>query len=52
MNFGLGFLSVPLFWITQRFGWRGLFLIVGGIGIAVRVRLVGALSQPGRRARR
>lgn len=33
MNFGLGFLSVPLFWITQQFGWRGLFLIVGGIGI-------------------
>jgi ACS family D-galactonate transporter-like MFS transporter len=30
---GLGFLSVPLFWIAQRFGWRGLFLIVGGIGM-------------------
>jgi ACS family D-galactonate transporter-like MFS transporter len=25
---------VPLFWITQQFGWRGLFLIVGGVGIA------------------
>jgi ACS family D-galactonate transporter-like MFS transporter len=33
MNFGLGFLSVPLFWITQRFGWRGLFVIVGGVGL-------------------
>jgi MFS transporter, ACS family, D-galactonate transporter len=33
MNFGLGFLSLPLFWTTQRFGWRGLFFIVGGIGI-------------------
>ena len=31
---GLGFLSVPLFWITQRFGWRGLFFIVGGFGVA------------------
>jgi ACS family D-galactonate transporter-like MFS transporter len=31
---GLGFLSVPLFWITQRFGWRGLFLIVGLAGVA------------------
>jgi ACS family D-galactonate transporter-like MFS transporter len=31
---GLGFLSVPLFWITQRFGWRGLFFIVGGLGVA------------------
>jgi ACS family D-galactonate transporter-like MFS transporter len=30
---GLGFLSVPLFWMTQRFGWRGLFFIVGGFGI-------------------
>src|SRR5204863_9884255 len=33
MNFGLGFLSVPLFWITQQFGWRGLFFIVGAFGI-------------------
>ena len=30
---GVGFLSVPLFWITQTFGWRGLFLIVGAVGI-------------------
>jgi ACS family D-galactonate transporter-like MFS transporter len=30
---GLGFLSVPLFWFTQRFGWRGLFVAVGGVGI-------------------
>src|SRR6266850_3670418 len=31
---GLGFLSVPLFWITRQFGWRGLFFIVGGLGVA------------------
>jgi ACS family D-galactonate transporter-like MFS transporter len=30
---GLGFLSVPLFWFTQRFGWRGLFVTVGAFGI-------------------
>ncbi len=30
---GLGFLSAPLFWLTQRFGWRGLFLFVGSIGV-------------------
>jgi len=30
---GLGFLSVPLFWITQHFGWRGLFIIVGLVGM-------------------
>src|SRR4051794_17910392 len=29
---GLGFLSVPLFWITRHSGWRGLFLIVGIAG--------------------
>ena len=30
---GLGFLSVPLFWVTQRFGWRGLFFLVGALGV-------------------
>ena len=30
---GLGFLSLPLFWITQRFGWRGLFFLVGALGV-------------------
>jgi MFS transporter, ACS family, D-galactonate transporter len=34
MNFGLGFLSVPLFWITQQYGWRNLFFLVGLLGIA------------------
>ncbi len=31
---GLGFLSAPLFWVTERFGWRLLFLLVGGLGIS------------------
>src|SRR4029078_9459217 len=31
---GLGFLSLPLFWITERFGRRALFFIVGGLGVA------------------
>ena len=30
---GIGFFSVPLFLITQAFGWRGLFVIVGALGI-------------------
>lgn len=30
---GLGFLSVPLFWITQNYGWRVLFIVVGGFGL-------------------
>src|SRR4029078_2887012 len=31
---GLEFLSVPLFWITQQFGWRILFFAVGAFGVA------------------
>ena len=34
---GIAFLSVPLFWITQQFGWRGLFFIAGGFGIALGI---------------
>jgi ACS family D-galactonate transporter-like MFS transporter len=34
---GLGFLSVPLFWITQSLGWRGLFLVVGAFGVVFGV---------------
>ncbi|HUQ87815.1 MAG TPA: MFS transporter [Vicinamibacterales bacterium] len=30
---GIAFLSVPLFWVTQQFGWRGLFFMAGGFGI-------------------
>lgn len=30
---GIGFFSVPLFLIAQRFGWRGLFAIVGILGV-------------------
>lgn len=36
---GIAFLSVPLFWITQQFGWRGLFFMVGGFGV-----LLGGLT--------
>jgi ACS family D-galactonate transporter-like MFS transporter len=32
---GIAFLSVPLFWITASFGWRGLFFIAGGFGIVL-----------------
>jgi ACS family D-galactonate transporter-like MFS transporter len=30
---GLGFLSVPLFWFTQQYGWRWLFIAVGAFGV-------------------
>lgn len=32
---GIAFLSVPLFWITQQFGWRGLFFLAGAFGIVL-----------------
>jgi ACS family D-galactonate transporter-like MFS transporter len=31
---GIAFLSVPLFWVTQQFGWRGLFFLACTFGIA------------------
>src|SRR5262249_33868977 len=43
---GVGFLSVPLFWITQTFGWRGLFLIVGAIGVAFAFLFRAAYRNP------
>ena len=32
--FGLAFLSPVLFWVSAAFGWRWLFVIAGGLGIA------------------
>jgi ACS family D-galactonate transporter-like MFS transporter len=37
MYAGIGFFSVPLFYVTATFGWRGLFFLAGGIGIAFGV---------------
>lgn len=33
MYFGIAFLSPLLFWVVATFGWRTLFIAVGGIGI-------------------
>jgi MFS transporter, ACS family, D-galactonate transporter len=44
---GLGFLSVPLFWITQRFGWRGLFFLVGALGVAFGLLWWALYRNPG-----
>lgn len=43
---GIAFLSVPLFWITQQFGWRGLFFIAGGFGIALGVMFWLTYREP------
>jgi MFS transporter, ACS family, D-galactonate transporter len=32
--FGLAFLSPVLFWISERFGWRSLFFLVGATGLS------------------
>ncbi len=43
---GIAFLSVPLFWVTQQFGWRGLFFLAGGFGIAAGAAvLVAAIAS-------
>ena len=43
---GIAFLSVPLFWITQQFGWRGLFFIAGGFGILLGVLFWWIYREP------
>ena len=48
---GIAFLSVPLFWVTQQFGWRGLFFLAGGFGIALGA-CSGRLSRAKRRSAR
>jgi len=30
---GIAFLSVPLFWLTETYGWRDLFVLTGVLGI-------------------
>src|SRR5262249_30242746 len=44
---GLGFLSVPLFWFTQRAGWRGLFVAVGAFGVAFGLVWWALYRNPG-----
>lgn len=48
---GLAFLSVPLFWMAQRFGWRGLFFIVGALGVAIGLVWWGLYREPNESSR-
>lgn len=34
MYAGIAFLSVPLFWLTQTYGWRAVFIVTGLAGVA------------------
>ena len=43
---GIAFLSVPLFWITQQFGWRSLFLLAGGFGVALGLTFWWVYREP------
>jgi MFS transporter, ACS family, D-galactonate transporter len=43
---GIAFLSVPLFWATQQFGWRGLFFMAGGFGIALGILFWRLYREP------
>lgn len=43
---GIAFLSVPLFWVTQQFGWRSLFFLAGGFGIALGLAFWWRYREP------
>lgn len=43
---GIAFLSVPLFWVTQQFGWRSLFFVAGGFGIALGLTFWAIYREP------
>jgi len=46
--FGLAFLSPVLFAITAAFGWRALFVVVGGVGILFGALWLAAFREPDR----
>ncbi|MEC7932316.1 MAG: MFS transporter [Pseudomonadota bacterium] len=48
---GLAFFSPLLFWIVGSFGWRALFLIAGGMGVAVGLVMYARYRDPGESAR-
>jgi len=43
---GTAFFSVPLVWITNQFGWRALFYIVGGAGVLFGLFWYGRYREP------
>lgn len=43
---GIAFLSVPLFWVTQQFGWRSLFFLAGGFGIVLGLTFWAIYREP------
>ena len=44
--FGLAFLSPVLFWISTRFGWRMLFVLVGCLGVLFGLVWLGLYRDP------
>jgi MFS transporter, ACS family, D-galactonate transporter len=44
--FGLAFLSPVLFWICTSFGWRTLFLMVGGLGVLFGLVWIALYRDP------
>jgi ACS family D-galactonate transporter-like MFS transporter len=37
---------VPLFWVTQQFGWRGLFFLAGGFGVVLGTLFWSLYREP------
>jgi len=44
--FGLAFLSPLLFWISTTWGWRALFVVVGGLGVLFGVLWITLYRDP------
>lgn len=44
---GIAFLSVPLFWVTQQFGWRSLFFLAGVFGVLLGATFWWRYREPG-----
>lgn len=43
---GIAFLSLPLFWVTQQFGWRSLFFLAGGLGVVLGALMWWRYREP------
>src|SRR6185436_9729822 len=43
---GTAFLSVPLIWMANQFGWRSLFFIAGGAGVLFGLFFYGKYKEP------
>jgi MFS transporter, ACS family, D-galactonate transporter len=46
LSAGLAFFLGPLFWIAERYTWRGLFVVAGGLGVLFGVVWYALYREP------